>query len=192
MRNMPKCSLNAVVILFLLMAVSAFAQTNSAVSAGQATSNPPNENLQSQTNQNVISEDQIEKARTACIQNRRVICGKIVKVLPDGLVVDSGYTNLMRYPLDRSWLVPGTVTASKDSHFVEANRPDSICAGLVFLSDVPKSRKLKPKLYDYVIISGYPAGQYTYSPLGNIQRTVRRYSAVLSKAVALNLPGEGK
>jgi len=119
-----------------------------------------------------------------------MICGEIVKVLPDGLVVDSGYTNLLREPLVRSWLVPGTVSASRAAGLVEGNSPDSVCVGLVFLTDLPKSRRLKPKLYDYVIIEAYPAGHYTYHSIGTIERSVRRYSGILEKAVDLVLASE--
>jgi len=137
-----------------------------------------------------ISPGRSEQIREVCIQNRRMICGQIVKILPDGLVVDSGYTNLLRQPLMRSWLVPGTVTATRATDFVEGNSPDSVCVGLVYLTDIPKSRRLKPRLYDYVIIEGYPAGKTTYRSLGTIQRTVRRYSAELENAVDVMLKAE--
>ncbi len=191
---MPSPTFITAAFAFLLTATTAFAQTNTAAAAGPAMTgtNPAPGQFQSPTNQIVVSEQRFEQVRADCIQNRRIICGKILKILPDGLVVDSGYTNLMRYPLNRSWLIPGTATANKAIHFVEEARPDSVCVGLVFLTDAPKSRRLKPNLYDYVLISGYPTGRYTYTSLGTVQRTVRRYSAVLSKAVAWNLQGESK
>ena len=34
-----------------------------------------------------------EQIRTDCIQGRRLICGRVLKIFPDGLIVDSGYTN---------------------------------------------------------------------------------------------------
>jgi hypothetical protein len=181
--------------LFLFVALSALARANDAASTNQASgiSNPLPEKFQSQTNQNpAIAQQRIEEIRADCIQNRRLICGKILKVLPEGLVVDSGYTNLIRYPLNRSWLVPGTAVAEPATNLIEGNEPDSVCVGLVFITETPKSRRLKPKQYDYVIIGGYPAGQYTYTSLGTIQRTVRRFSAVLPKAVELNLQAEAK
>lgn len=48
-----------------------------------------------------------EQIRAAGIQGRRSICGRILKILPDGLVVESGYTSLLRPELSHSWLVPG-------------------------------------------------------------------------------------
>jgi len=42
-------------------------------------------------------------------------------------------------------------------------------------------------LYDYVILLGYPAGQHTYTSVGDLKKTVRRFSADLQKAVKLNL-----
>lgn len=123
-----------------------------------------------------------EKVRIGCIQNRRIIAGKIVKVLPDGFVVDSGYADLSRPPLNESWLVPGTVTATRPANLVEANYPDAVCVGLVFLTDLPKSRRVIPKLYDYVNIEGYPAGKYTYTSVGDVQRTVRKFTHNLDNA----------
>lgn len=60
-----------------------------------------------------------ETVRAQCIQNRRIICGRILKLLPGGFIVDSGYTSLMRQPLDHSWLIPGTVTTRREPNLVE-------------------------------------------------------------------------
>ena len=133
-----------------------------------------------------------EAARSACIQGRRVVCGRILKVLPDGLLVESGYTSLLRPPVDQSWLVPGTVVAAKDPNLVEANEPDAMLAGLVFLVDLPRSRQLKPKAYDYVHLAVYPAGHYTYALSGDQHKDLRRFSAGLETAVRLNLSAEPK
>ncbi|HZI32082.1 MAG TPA: hypothetical protein VFF11_07055, partial [Candidatus Binatia bacterium] len=73
---------------------------------------------------------------------------------------------------------------------VESSQPGSPCIGTVFLTDLPRARGAKPKRFDYVIIEGYPAGQYTYKSLGTIHKTVRRFSAQLAKAVELNLQFE--
>jgi hypothetical protein len=166
-------------MLFFLATLPALAQTNI-----DASTPPP---VQSHANRNASSAPQVEQIRTACINGRRAICGKVLKVLPDGLVVESGYTNLLRPPLDRSWLVPGTVTARRDPNLVESHEPGSICAGLLVLTELPKSRRTKVKNYDYVIIEGYPAGHYTYTSVGNLRKTVRRFSARLETAVKLNL-----
>jgi hypothetical protein len=172
-----------IAILVLSVAVSAIAQTNPVT--GGNSSNSAAARLAGE-------QQRVEKIRADCIKGRRSICGKIVAVLADGLVVEGGYTNLLRQPLTNSWLVPGTVTASRAVNLVEGAEPGSVCLGTVFLTDYPKSRKLKPKRYDYVIIEGYPAGQYTYTSLGTIHKTVRRFSAQLSKAVELNLQGDQK
>jgi hypothetical protein len=128
-----------------------------------------------------------EAVRTSCIQGRRIICGRILKVLPGGLVVDSGYISLIRHPLDRNWLIPGTVAAERESNLVEKNEPDCVCVGLVFLTDTPKSSKVKPKILDYVVLHAFPTGHVTYTSVGSIQRTVRRFSGSLPTAVQLNL-----
>jgi hypothetical protein len=130
-----------------------------------------------------------EQIRAECLQGRRLICGKILKVLPGGLVVDSGYPDLLRPPLNKSWLVPGSVSVARAANLVEGREPESVGVGVVFLTDVPKARgaAAKPKPYDYVILLGYPAGQYTYDSVGTVKKTVRRFSANLLKAVNVNL-----
>ena len=175
--------------LFLFMALTVSAQTNTAILPANSAvvSGATPQSLAVPTNQVQPFPAHTEQIRADCIQGRRSICGKILKVLPDGLVVDSGYTNLMRYPLDRSWLVPGVATASRAPNLVESHEPGSICVGLVFLVNAPKSRRAVPRQFDYVIIQGYPAGEYTYKSIGTIERTVRRFSASLSSAVALRL-----
>jgi hypothetical protein len=134
-----------------------------------------------QTNQDASFGQRVQQIRLDCIQKRRVICGKILKVLPDGVVVDSGYTNLVRPPLDSSWLLHGTVQAQRAINLVENNQQDSMCIGLVFLTDLPK--KPVAAVYDYVNLAGFPAGQYTYTSVGNVQRTIRKFSTKLVKAV---------
>ncbi len=148
--------------------------------------------LSIQTNLDLSHGQRVEQVRNDCILGRRLICGKILQVSPGGLVVESGYTNLLREPLTSSWLVPGTVTASRAANLMEANIPGAVCVGTIYLTDLPKRRNLQPKKYDYVIIEGYPAGQFTYTSVGSIRKTVRRFSAQLSEAVVLNLQAEPK
>ena len=130
-----------------------------------------------------------EQIRTDCIKGRRLICGKVLKVFADGLVVDSGYTDLLRPPLTQSWVVPGTATANRDPAVLELNEPGTPCIGLVFLTDIPKRPKVHD--YDYVIMMGYPAGQYAYTPAPNVEKTIRKFSAGLDTAVRLILQTEG-
>jgi hypothetical protein len=175
--------------LFLFVAMPALAQSNNVASTNHSIEipNSPPGKFQSQTNQSLSMAQRIEEIRMDCIQNRRIICGKILKVLPDGLVIDSGYTNLMRPPLNRSWLLPGTVVAVRATNLVEENQPDSVCIGLVFLTDLPKTPGTKPKRYDYVNLEVFPTGQYTYTSVGDLQRTVRKFSTQLVKAVQWKL-----
>ena len=148
--------------------------------------------VHSATNQPNLAAERAEAIRSECIKGRRSICGKILKVLPDGLVVDSGYTDLMRPPLNQSWLVPGTATANRTPDLVEGHEPECVAVGLLFITDLPKSRGAKPKLYDYVVVTGYPAGQYTYTSVGDVRRTVRRFTTTLTTAVELNLQSPSK
>ncbi len=177
-----------ILILFLAGASAALAQTNfaAATNLSQTTS----KSTAATPYQSRLWAARGEQIRSICVENRRYICGRILKILSDGLVVDSGYTSLLKPPLNHSWLVPGTAVVARDANLVESKEADSVCVGLVFVTDIPKSRRIKPKQYDYLVLHGYPAGQRTYTSVGAIQRTVRRYSAGLESAVRLNLQTE--
>lgn len=131
-----------------------------------------------------------EQIRNDCIRGRRLICGKVLKIFPDGLVIDSGYTDLLRPPLTESWVVPGTVPAQRNPAVLELNEPGTPCIGLAFLTDIPRRQKVKQ--FDYVILMGYPAGQYVYTPAPNVKKTIRKFSAGLETAVKLNLEPDKK
>jgi len=177
-----------VAALFLFPALLAVAQTNSFILTNHPAGIPdaPAALVPSPAGQSQAVARPLGEIRADCIQKRRLVCGKILQVLPEGLVVESGYLDLLQRPLGRSWLVPGTVLAGRTPNLVEGKEPEAVCAGLVFLTDYPKSRRTKPRPFDYIILVGYPAGQYTYAPVGTLQRTVRRFSASLSEAVSLN------
>ncbi len=172
-----------IAMLVLVAGLSVSAQTNSHAQGQQS------EGILSQTNQGLSAALRYQKIRMECVEGRRIICGKIVRVLPQGFVIESGYTNLMRPPLDKSWYVPGTVEAKRAANFVEANEPDAVCAGIVFLADLPKSRgkPKNPKLYDYVNLEAFPMGDYTYTSVGTVQHTVRRFTTRLSTAAQWSL-----
>jgi hypothetical protein len=178
------------ILLFIFASLSAPAQTalNALTNGPVASSNSLPKAVRIQPGQNSSFVQQVEEIRMDCINSRRYICGKILKILPGGgLVVDSGYTDLLREPLlSKSWLVPGIVSATRVTNVIEGKEPGSICFGLILLTDLPRNRGLnpeKPKLYDYVIIQAFPEGQYTYTSVGSVQRTIRRFSANLSTAV---------
>jgi hypothetical protein len=133
-------------------------------------------------------EQRAERIRTECINGRRRICGRILEIVPEGLVVDSGYTNLLRPELARSWVARSNITTSKPANLVEEHRPGALCVGLVFVTDIPK--KPKAQLYDYVILQGYPAGDYLYRPVPNVNKTLRRFSVGLLTATRLRLQAE--
>ena len=128
-----------------------------------------------------------EQVRSECLAGRRMICGKILRVLPDGLVVESGYTELLHPPLTASWLVPCTVSATRTLNLVESREPGSVGVGTVFLTDLPRSRGKKPKPFDYVILLAYPAGEATYTSVGTVQKTVRRFTGTLGVAVKFQI-----
>ncbi len=184
----PKFPVKISLLFLFLTALNLSAQTNLVAptnSAGLET-NTPAQKVLAETEEGLALAQRVEEMRAVCIENRRRICGKIIKVLPDGLVVDSGYTNLMRAPLNGSWLIPGTAEATRATHLVEGKQPDDICIGLVFITDVPRTPGAKPKAFDYVNLEGFPMGQYTYTSVGDLQRTVRRFTTKVANSVRWN------
>lgn len=134
-----------------------------------------------------------EQLRAVCLQGRRCVCGRVLKVFPNGVLVESGYPSLLRDALHGAWHLPGTVIASRPANLVETQDPDGFCVGVVFLTDLPKLRGGKKEHiepYDYVVLHSYPAGQYTYTSVGSIQRTVRRFAGGLETAVNLIIQEE--
>lgn len=131
-----------------------------------------------------------EQIRTACIQGRRCVCGRVLKVFPTGVLVESGYPNLLRDSLHGAWHLPATVATSRPTNLVESLEPDSLCVGTAFLTDLPKLRGAKIQQYDYVVLHSFPAGEFTYKSVGDIKRTVRRFSGGLETAVRLIVESE--
>jgi hypothetical protein len=125
-----------------------------------------------------------ERIRNECVNGRRRICGRVLQVSPDGLVVDSGYTDLLRPELAHSWVAPGTTAASRPPNLVEETNPGSICVGLVFVTATPKRPSVAP--YDFVMLEAYPAGQYTYAPVPNVKKLLRKFAVELNTAIQLN------
>jgi hypothetical protein len=89
--------------------------------SGREVSNSEDRFIPIKTSLDLSLTQSAEKARNSCINGRGSICGKIIQVLRDGLVIESGYTNLLREPLTSSWLEPGTATASRAANLSEGN-----------------------------------------------------------------------
>ncbi len=163
------------------------ASTNVPPSAQPPSAQPPSAQEQTAA---VQAAQRAEQIRTACIEGRRFICGRVLQITPEGLVVDSGYSRLLSPPFDQSWVVRGTASVKHDASTFEEKKPDAICVGLVFLVKIPQRPAVKD--YDYVVIHGYPAGEYCYVPVPGVQKTIRRYSASLERAVQINVEREQK
>ena len=114
-----------------------------------------------------------------------MICGRVLEITNGGYVVESGYTELLHDPLDKSWVVPGNVQAKLEPHAIEGKVPGNPCYGQVFLTTTP--RRPVPKKYDYVILLAYPAGSYEYEPVPPVKKTLRKCAGTLEMAVVLSL-----
>lgn len=168
-----------------LTLASATAQTNNPASTSH------NDSTQAAAPATAVRAEQL---RTQCIQGRRCICGRVLQVLTNGVVIDSGYADLLRPGLKADWHFPGTVTATRDPHLVENQVPGSVCIGKIFLTDLPRKRgaKIKLNLYDWVVVEGYPAGKFTYTSIEGLPHTVRRFACGLETAVKLQVTPDPK
>jgi hypothetical protein len=165
-------AMRIVLLCAWLAALPALAQNNAAAGA---TNNASAEAIH----------ERLEQVRTACIAGRRHVCGRVLQVTPAGLVVDSGYPTLLQPPLDHSWITPAVAAPARPDFLMESNAPGAIALGLVCLTDFP--RRPKVRQYDYVALTGYPAGQYDYVPVAGVKKTIRRFAGGLETAVKLSL-----
>jgi len=149
------------------------------------TNSPGTNTTAASTNQSPTLAERSEKIRATLIEHRRVVCGRVLKVFPDGVVVESGYTELLKPPFNQSWWTSGGAKVERDSKALEINEPGSACIGLVFLTDIPKRPRVQQ--YDYVALQAYPAGEYQYTSVPGVQKTLRKFSAGLDTAVRLKL-----
>jgi hypothetical protein len=161
-------------LCFWLVACSALAQNH-----------PADASTNSDSAVKAPSASNYEQIRAACIANRRRICGRVLQVTPAGLVVDSGYTNLLAPPFNHTWLTRANANLARPTNLVEGTVTDSVAVGLVFLTDVP--RRQKPRQYDYVALIGYPAGQYVYAPMPGVSKNIRRFAGGLETAIKLTM-----
>jgi len=169
-----------VIATLLCTAFAAGAQTNLGAAVHpvvKETSNP--------TNQAAVLAARWEVIRNECIRGRRTICGRVVKILPEGLVVDSGYTRLLQAPYNQSWLVSSGALVPRDPKTMERNEPGAACIGPVFLSHYPKRPAVK--LYDYIILQVYPVGPHAYTSVPGVEKSIRNFSAGLDTAIRMKL-----
>jgi hypothetical protein len=143
-----------------------------------------------QTNQTAVRDPDQRAAdiRAACIYGRRCVCGKVIQIVPEGLIVESGYTALMRPPFTGSWVIPSGALVNRDSNLIERDEPASPCIGTVLLTDFPKRPAVK--LYDYVLLQAYPAGEYLYVPVPGVEKQIRKFAGGLDTAVRLKVAAE--
>src|SRR6266436_549604 len=92
-------------LIFFSAVLPAVAQTN--------ISSPTN-----QTNQISARDQRAAEIRVACINGRRCVCGKVIKIVPEGLIVESGYTALMQPPFTGSWAIPSGALVNRDKNLI--------------------------------------------------------------------------
>ena len=146
--------------------------------------------LANESNQTAVRDRDQRAAdiRAACINGRRCVCGKVIKIVPEGLIVESGYTALMEPPFTGAWVIPGGALVNRDSKLIERSEPASPCIGTVLLTDFPKRPAVK--LYDYVLLQAYPAGEYLYIPVPGVEKQIRKFAGGLDTAVKIKLAAE--
>ena len=84
--------------------------------------------------------------------------------------------------------IPSGALVNRNSKLIERNEPASPCIGTVLLTDFPKRPTVK--LYDYVLLQAYPAGEYLYTPLPGVQKEIRKFAGGLGTAVKLKVAAE--
>ena len=102
--------------------------------------------------------------------------------------MESGYTALMHPPFTGSWLIPSGALVNRDSKLIERDEPASPCIGTVLLIDFPKRPTVK--LYDYVLLQAYPAGEYLYTPVPGVEKQIRKFAGGLDTALKLKIAAE--
>jgi hypothetical protein len=83
-----KSMVNKIILLIMLVAMPVAAQPSAPNHLDEATNLSPVQ-LENQTNldQTTAVLQDNKRARAICIEGRRLVCGKILEVLPDGLVL---------------------------------------------------------------------------------------------------------
>jgi len=135
--------------------------------------------VQTQTNQSLAMAHRLKKSGNAC-NPKPPPQGKILKVLPEESLLTAA-TPIDAVSLNRLSLVPGTAVATRATILSEGNQPDSICiAG--FLTDLPQTPGVNQglRLRQPRSFSRWPI---YYTSVGYLQRTVRKFSTKLVKAV---------
>jgi len=171
-------------------AAACLGATNVASSAASSLQPGTTERANVRPPQETTLAQRAEQVRMECIEGRRYVCGRVLQVFTNSLVVDSGYTALLNPPFNRSWVVRGNVSVTKSPSLIEEKKPDAVCVGLVLLTNIPKRPAVKA--FDYVVIHGYPAGEYKYVPVPGVEKQIRQFSASLEKAVSTNLAASEK
>jgi len=167
----------------LLMAV---AQTNTNIATSISQTNESDRtNATNHLTAGVNREQRAAEIRAACIEGRRCVCGKVIKIVPEGLIVESGYTALMEPPFTGGWVIPAGALVNRDPKLIERSEPASPCIGTVLLTDFPKRPDVM--LYDYVLLQGYPAGEYFYTPVPGVEKPIRKFTGGLDTAVKMKL-----
>src|SRR5258705_451968 len=120
------CIATGVRRLWLIMVMLFSAVSLALVAVAQTNTNVASSTIQTnQTNATAVA-DPVQRAaeiRAACIEGRRCVCGKVIKIVPEGLIVESGYTALMEPPFTGAWVIPSGALVNRDPKLIERSEP---------------------------------------------------------------------
>jgi hypothetical protein len=122
-----------------------------------------------------LAELKIRQTKSMSIQ------GKVIQKIPEGLLIDSGRDGLERAKMGEPGFDSQGYLVGSDEWVTENNtHPDTIYIGIVLLTDYGKYQSVADD--EFVASFGFPAGFYTYDTVNNSSKTIRKFTAIISKA----------
>lgn len=128
-----------------------------------------------------IASDVYKKIMTGVQMSGGVVYGKVIQKIEEGLLVDaSTLREAAASSIERGYpptgILPEPPTGKAGTNYI---------TGTILLTDFPKARTLADGDKFSAIV--YPTGQFSYESVGGGRRTIRKYSADLTRATAAAL-----
>ncbi len=176
-----------IAIILLLTVLACLAQTNSQVSA---TNHP--EAIKARQRAADAAEiarlqaiARVDAVRKSVEANRRLVHGKVIQKIKEGLLISSGAKEVSDAANDSGYQVHknGSVTSWSGGTLVEGDKPGALAIGYILLQDYPAQASV---VDDHELtINAYPVGQFVYDSVGGAKKTIRRFTASLPIATEL-------